>query len=106
VSLDGGRTVEVRETSLLQIGSASAGERERLTVWQLYWVNGTLTANDHAAKLLGAWHRLLGRGDDGAAIVLYAADAAGKPADATLKRFAGANLAAIERALDATRAAR
>lgn len=106
VPLDGGRTLDVRETTLLQIGSASASERERLVVWQLYWVNGSLTANDHAAKLLGAWHRLMGRGDDGAAIVLYAPDAPGRPADAALKRFASANLAAIERALDATRAAR
>jgi exosortase A len=106
VALDGGRTIEVRETTLLQLGSASATERERLVVWQAYWINGTLTANDHAAKLLGAWHRLLGRGDDGAAIVLYAPDSEGKPADAALKRFASANLAAIEQALAATRAAR
>ncbi len=106
VALDGGRMLDVRETTLLQIGNASATDRERLVAWQLYWVNGTLTANDHAAKLLGAWHRLMGRGDDGAAIVLYAPDTTGKPADAALKRFASANLAAIERALDATRAAR
>ena len=106
VALDGGRSVEVRETTLLQLGSASATERERLVAWQVYWVNGTLTAHDHAAKLVGAWHRLLGRGDDGAAIVLYAPDTEVSPADAALKRFASANLAAIERALDATRAAR
>jgi exosortase A len=106
VALEGGRALDVRETTLLQGGNASASERGRLVAWQFYWVNGTLTANDHAAKLLGAWHRLMGRGDDGAAIVLYAPDAEARPADAALKRFASANLAAIERALDATRAAR
>jgi EpsI family protein len=106
VTLDGGRTVEVRETTLLQLGSGAASERERLLVWQLYWIDGTLTAKDHTAKLLGAWHRLMGRGDDGAAIVLYAPDTEARPADAALKRFAGANLTAIERALAATRASR
>lgn len=106
VALPDGRALDVRETTLLQIGSASAAERERLVAWQFYWVNGTLTASDHGAKLLGAWHRLLGRGDDGAAIVLYAPDSPAQPAEAALKRFASANLAAIERALDATRSAR
>ncbi|HYE69974.1 MAG TPA: exosortase A [Aquabacterium sp.] len=106
VALEGGRTMTVRETTLLQLGSASATGRGRLLVWQVYWVNGTLTANDHAAKLLGAWYRLTGRGDDGAAIVLDAPDAEGRPAAAALNRFTSANLAAIEQALDATRAAR
>lgn len=80
VALDDGRTVDVRETTLLELGSASAPERKRLVVWQLYWVNGTLTATDHSAKLLGAWHRLMGRGDDGAAIVLHASESASKQA--------------------------
>lgn len=107
VALDGGRTLDVRETTLLELPGASPNAvRERLLVWQVYWVNGALTPKDAVAKLQAAWHRLLGRGDDGAAIVLYAPDAEGKPADAALKRFASANLAAIERALDATRAAR
>ncbi|HWU83830.1 MAG TPA: EpsI family protein, partial [Rhodocyclaceae bacterium] len=44
----------------------------RLLVWQWYWIDGELTASDVKAKLLGLKARLLGRGDDGAIVVVYA----------------------------------
>lgn len=60
------RTAELRSASLDQ--SAYQG---RLMVWHIYWVNGTLTANDYLAKAYSVFYRLTGRGDDSAVIVVY-----------------------------------
>jgi EpsI family protein len=40
-------------------------------VWHIYWINGTLTANDYLAKAYSTFYRLIGRGDDSAVIVVY-----------------------------------
>ncbi len=42
----------------------------RLLVWHWYWIDGQYTANPYWAKLLQAKSQLLGRGDDGAVIVV------------------------------------
>ncbi|NRF66499.1 exosortase A [Aquincola sp. S2] len=97
----GARTVEVRQTALMS--PMSTREHARMLVWQLYWINGELTARDVRAKLLSAWQRLRGQGDESAAIVIYAADRPGQPAEAALRGFLGANLDTIERALQAAR---
>jgi hypothetical protein len=62
-----------------------------------------LTPSAAWAKVLGVVDRLLGRGDDAAAIVLYAVE--DRPGDArqTLESFARANLPAIVAQLRATR---
>jgi exosortase A len=44
----------------------------RLEAWQWYWIDGRLTTNEYLAKALLALARLSGRGDDSAAIVVYA----------------------------------
>ena len=75
----------------------------RLVVWQWYWINGKLTASDFEAKLLTAFSRLRGRGDDSAVIMLYA-----PPESATdaLPAFAVQAVGPINQMLGATREAR
>ena len=43
-----------------------------LVALQWYWIDGSVTPSDAVAKALTAWSRLRGRGDDSAAIVVYA----------------------------------
>lgn len=75
----------------------------RLTVWQVYWVNGTLTASDILAKAYGALYRLLGCGDDSAVIILYTPKEQGNAGQARLESFLQANGAGIVRLLEQTR---
>lgn len=100
------RSIAVRQTRLLHAETSRSTTRDVMVVWQLYWVNGSLTHQDHWAKVAGAWHRLQGRGDESAAIVLNAVDAPGAPASAVLESFVRANLSMIEAGLQATRDAR
>jgi EpsI family protein len=53
-----------------------------------YWIDGHVTASDVTAKLLQAWAKLRGRGDDAAAIVVFARQAEGARTVQTLQRFA------------------
>jgi exosortase A len=81
----------------------------RLRVWQLYWVGGELTTSDVRAKLRLAFNRLLGRGDDGAVVLVYTAlpaDNQTAGADALLGRFVADRLPPVIQALDAARAGR
>ena len=101
-----GQPVTVRSAELR--GPAPAGQSAdlRLIAWQIYWVNGTLTANDYLAKVYSAVYRLLGRGDDSAVIVVYTTrdpgSAAGAP-EATLQRFLDANYDQINKTLASAR---
>jgi exosortase A len=74
-----------------------------MTVWRLYWIDGAFEASDARAKLRGAWQRLRGRGDDGAALVLYTAAPTRAAADAALHGFVRQHLAALQTQLRATR---
>lgn len=97
-----GRVLTVR-TALLR-GAPYMGSRERLLrVWQLYWVDGELTSSDYRAKFGTALGRLMGRGDDAAAIFLYT-DGEAPDAVALLSAFAKANLSTVVERLKATRA--
>ncbi len=93
------RTTELREQSG---GSGLAGSR--LEVWQIYWISGTLTSSDYAAKVYSAFYRLLGQGDDSAVIVVYTKKDAGSGSQDVLRRFLDdhypqidANLSALKR---------
>lgn len=66
------RTTDVQETELAAMSRTAAGSLPPVTVWRLYWVNGTWTSNVFLAKAYSVAYRLLGRGDESAAIVLYA----------------------------------
>ena len=59
------------------IAAPNATDRERLKVWQWYWVGGVVTRSDLLAKLVSVWQRLSGQGDESAAVLVYS------PQDAT-----------------------
>ena len=90
--------VTLREAELRQLATTG----ERLTVWQVYWVNGSLTASNARAKLQGALQRLLGRGDDAAVVVLYTAKGTGDEGAQRLKTFVQANGAQLLQVLRTT----
>lgn len=79
---------------------------EHLTVWQWYWINGHLTASDAEAKVYTAWSRLTGKGDDSAAIFIYAKKPEGGGEDASLRAFVGDAGPGIEALLRQARDAR
>jgi len=80
--------------------------RPHLLVWRFYWIDGRFIASDVMAKLYGGLARLEGRGDEGAAIVLYADEDSVAASDATLSAFIKANLDALDALLQRTRDAR
>lgn len=65
------KQISIYQGELRKTSSSAGPADERLVVWQVYWVNGQLTASKALAKLYGALQRLLGRGDDSAVVVLY-----------------------------------
>lgn len=73
----------------------------RLQVWQTYWVGGRWTTSAARAKVWQALDRLLGRGDDGAVLLLATPQAA--DADARLETFARSHLGRLEAMLVTTR---
>lgn len=91
-----------------QILGAEAGtlERAQLTVWRTYWIAGGWVAGDIRAKLLGAFSRLRGGGDDGAVVVLWTNQTDTTRAEALLQSFAEDNLAAVQALLEQTRGTR
>lgn len=64
-----GSNQTIRTAELIQ---KNTGLDTRLTVWQVYWINGHLTTSDFEAKLYAALSRLTGQGDDSAVIVIFA----------------------------------
>jgi EpsI family protein len=76
----------------------------RLEAWQWYWIDGRLTTNEFAAKAMLALAKLSGRGDDSAAIVIYAPKDEWAPlASPILKQFAVDIGDSINRSLDQAR---
>lgn len=104
--LRSGRLMMSMRAAELRPDSSTIHEDDiRLLVWQVYWINGHLTANDYAAKVHTALSRLLGQGDDSAVIVFYAPFAPPNGEEA-LAAFAEANLARIAAVLTATKEGR
>ncbi len=101
VALDSGADLFVRTASLRRpVGQA---DTTRLIVWQLYWVNGRYTSSDSTAKIYAALYRLLGRGDDGALLVLHTVESSAGAADALLDEYVRDNLGAIDTELGKVR---
>jgi len=96
------KQLNVREAELRKVSASASPTDERLTVWQLYWVNGQLTASEAQAKLYGALQRLLGRGDDSAVVILYTDKGPGGEGAQRLQSFVQANGARITALLEAT----
>jgi exosortase A len=98
----GGQTARVKATTLTGL-QALGPRRPELLVWQAYWIDGRLVSGDAAAKLANAWARLRGRGDDGAALILYADAGDARASAAALEAFSEANLGALQTLLQSTR---
>lgn len=86
--------------------SAAVSRRPQVVVWNAYWIDGRWIISDARAKLAGAFARLRGRGDEGAAIVLSADEGSAEKSAALLRTFTQAHLPAIEELLRRTHAAR
>lgn len=99
----GGKQVAVRTAELRRAALTEQATEGRLVVWQIYWINGTVTASDYLAKAYGAFYRLLGRGDDSAVIIVYAPKDQAGGAEAVLESFLSTNYANISEILLKTR---
>ena len=95
----GGQPVAMRTAELRGPPLAGQGEPNRLLVRQIYWINGTLTANDYLAKFYGVFYRLMGRGDESAVIIVYTPKDQMGGADAVLDSFLSTNYATINELL-------
>ena len=72
----------------------------QLLVWRWYWMDGQYVMNPYWAKLLQAKSRLLGRGGDGAVVIVYTeVDADRKMAADRLQDFVNSTLPVITRSL-------
>jgi EpsI family protein len=76
---------------------------KRLVVRRWYWIDGRLTASDARAKGYIALSQLMGRGDDAAVVMVYAAMDRPGEADAALDTFIRDAGPAIEAMLTMTR---
>lgn len=74
-------------------GSAT---RQHTLTWSAHWIDGRFLAGDRQAKLAGMLQRLRGRGDDGAAVVLYADERDVESSRAALAKFAAENMPLID----------
>jgi len=70
----GGQAVALRAGTLRSNLAGLGAEPQRLRVWYGYWIDGRMITSDHLGKLLLALARLRGRGDDAAAVFVYAVE--------------------------------
>jgi len=78
----------------------------RLVAVQWYWIDGIITSNDAIAKAATAWSRLIGHGDDSAAIVVYSRAPTSVTAQTEILAFIHDAWPFVEAALDKSRADR
>ena len=98
------RVLTLGDAALPVIESRLRSPHGNLLVWRWYWIDGEYVVNPYRAKFLQAKAMLFGRGDDGAAIFLYAPYEAGaSSARRTLENLAGAMLPAISKTLENAR---
>ena len=95
----GGKPVAMRTAELRGTPLAGQGDPNRLVVRQIYWINGTLTANDYLAKVYSAFYRLMGRGDESAVIIVYTSKDNVGGAEAVLDSFLSNNYVDINQLL-------
>ena len=101
---DGAAEITVNTAEILSnVAPNALAKRQRLQVWQWYWVGGQLTRSDLVAKLLAAWQRLSGQGDESASVFLYTLEPLGVDATARMDGFLRANALAIDALLQAVR---
>jgi exosortase A len=101
-----GQTITIRTGVLRGQHSLMGSEPQRLLVWHWYWIDGRWVASDHLGKLYLALSRLLGRGDDSAAIFFYAPEDVPGGAESTLEQAVAATGGALRQTLEAARTRR
>jgi EpsI family protein len=95
------RTPVIDNESIPIIETQLRGRTTHVLVWRWYWVDGQYTVNPYWAKFLQAKSTLLGRGDDGAIVVVYTdLDTDREPAARRLLEFANAMLPGIVASLN------
>ncbi len=102
----GPQKISVRTAEILGREQPGTAHRPHLVVWRFYWIDGRFIAGDVAAKIAGVLARLQGRGDEGAAIVLYADGETVAASNTALEAFVQANLGSLNALLQRTRDAR
>jgi exosortase A len=98
-----GQPLSVRSVELLDDADRASGGRRHLVAWRLYWIDGRWVGSDVEAKLHGVASRLGGRGDEGAALVIYADSGAVAASHATLQAFMDSNASRLGASLQQTR---
>ena len=98
------RRLPLRTANIL--GKEGGTTPVQLVAWQVYWVDGEWIASDARAQLASAFGRLMGRGDDGAALVVYTRSETPELGHQLLGAFLKENLGAIEAVLLARRGLR
>jgi len=99
----GGQTVTMKTARITATRGLGTGPRPQFVALRVYWVDGRFIAGDAAAKLAGALSRLRGRGDEGAALVVYADAGSEAASNAALQAFVQANLKELNTLLQRTR---
>lgn len=87
-------------TATLRGGDLALLNQPRLRVWQFYWVDGHLTQSALKGKLLAAWQRLRGHGDDAASLIIYTS--ATEDADTRLSAILDKAMPVIQQSLQTT----
>jgi exosortase A len=100
-----GRRSLVVDGQPVEAGTAVLRDRsgETLVAWRWYWIDGRLTSSEPLAKAYTALSRLMGHGDDGAVVVVYARNGQPGTADAALDTFVREMGPAIRALLESTR---
>lgn len=70
---DNERKIALNDIKLSVHENLLSGTSERLLVWRWFWLVDQETANPYQGKIIQALNRILGKGDDGAEIIVAAA---------------------------------
>jgi exosortase A len=91
------------ESTAIRTAELRQHNGQQLLVWHWYWINGRVTGSDYSANSYIALSRLMGRGDDSAAVVVYAVQDQPGAAERALDAFVRDMWPSIDRALTQTR---
>ena len=104
VEVPGGTpAVTMKTAGITGTRGLGTGPRPQFVAWRVYWVDGRFIAGDVDAKVAGALARLRGRGDEGAALVVYADAGSEAASNAALQGFVRSNLDTLNALLQHTR---
>lgn len=91
-----GQPAGIRTATLRNNQSSVGAEPDRYRVWHWYWIGGRIVSSDHLGKLWLALSRLVGQGDESAAVFVYAPEPDG---DALLAEYLASAGSGIDRLL-------